>query len=207
MPQSPTRIFLTVLALCATSAASAQNTKSSPIPSRVQEIISSRCALCHGAEGESASAVFPRLAAQHPEYLQKQLKDFRDGRRKSDTMVDMSKDLTDDDVVILSKHFSSKKAGSRQPGDVDLAAVGRYIYMKGNKYSGVPSCASCHGSNGYGTAQLPRLAGQHPNYLELQLKEFNKRERTNDNSIMHSVASKLSELETYAVSVYLGTLQ
>ena len=60
---------------------------------RVTEIIASRCALCHGPQGESASAIYPRLAAQHPDYISKQLKDFRDGRRKSDTMTEMAKDL------------------------------------------------------------------------------------------------------------------
>lgn len=178
-----------------------------PLPAHVQEIIAGRCALCHGPEGESASAVYPRLAAQHPDYLQKQLKDFRDGRRKSDTMSEMAKDLPDADIAVLADYFSGKKAGARQPGDLDLAAVGKYIFIKGNSYSGVPACASCHGQNGYGTAQLPRLAGQHPSYVETQLKDFNKRERTNDNSVMHTVASKLTELETRAVSVYIGGLQ
>lgn len=174
---------------------------------RVAEIIASRCALCHGAEGESASAVYPRLAAQHPDYLAKQLKDFRDGRRKSETMADMAKGLPDDDIVGLATYFSAKKAGSRQPGDGDLAAVGKFIFHRGNSYSGVPACASCHGANGHGTQQLPRLAGQHPSYLEVQLKEFSRRERNNDNAVMHTVAAKLTELETRAVAVYIGGLQ
>ncbi|MDP1732946.1 MAG: c-type cytochrome [Sulfuritalea sp.] len=174
---------------------------------RVAEIITTRCALCHGAEGESASAIYPRLAAQHPDYLNKQLKDFRDGRRKSDTMTDMAKDLQDADIAALSSFFASKKAGGRQPGDVDLAGVGKYIFQRGNNYSGVAACASCHGPQGLGTEQLPRLAGQHPAYIEIQLKEFNKRARTNDNSIMHSIAAKLTELETKAVSVYIGGLR
>ena len=177
------------------------------IPARVAEIIASRCALCHGPEGESASAIYPRLAAQHPDYLKKQLKDFRDGRRKSDTMSDMAKDLKDEDIAALAAFFASKKAGGRQPGDVDLAGVGKFIFQRGNSFSGVSACASCHGPKGFGTEQLPRLAGQHPAYIETQLKEFNKRERTNDNSIMHSVAAKLTELETKAVSVYIGGLQ
>ena len=176
-------------------------------PPRVAEIIASRCALCHGPEGESASAIYPRLAAQHPDYLKKQLKDFRDGRRKSDTMSDMAKDLKDEDIVALATFFAGKKAGGRQPGDVDLAGVGKFIFQRGNTFSGVSACASCHGPKGFGTEQLPRLAGQHPAYIETQLKEFNKRERTNDNSIMHSIASKLTELETKAVSVYIGGLQ
>lgn len=185
----------------------AQTAPPAAVPKHVQEIITGRCALCHGIEGESASAVYPRLAAQHPDYLQKQLKDFRDGRRKSDTMSEMAKDLKDEDIATLANYFAGKKAGARQPGDADLAAVGKYIFHKGNSYSGVAACASCHGQNGHGTAQLPRLAGQHPAYVETQLKEFNKRERTNDNAIMHSIASKLTELEIKAVSVYIGGLQ
>lgn len=188
-------------------AAIAQSAKPVAVPKPVQEIIAGRCALCHGPDGESASAVYPRLAAQHPDYLQKQLKDFRDGRRISETMSDMAKDLKDDDIAALATFYASKKAGGRQPGDVDLAGVGKYIFTRGNSYSGVAACASCHGAKGYGTELLPRLAGQHPAYTETQLKEFNKRTRTNDNSIMHSIAAKLTELETRAVSVYIGGLQ
>ena len=178
-----------------------------PADARTKEIVETRCSLCHGREGESASAVYPRLAAQHPDYMTKQLKDFRDGRRKSEAMNDMVRDLTDAEFVNLATWFSSRKAAVRIPGDTDLAAVGRYIFIKGNPFTGVPSCASCHGNNGHGTQQLPRIAGQHPAYLETQLKEFVKRERTNDNAIMHSVATKLTELELRAVSVYLGGLQ
>lgn len=174
---------------------------------KVMEIVESRCALCHGREGESASAVYPRLAAQHPDYLAKQLKDFRDGRRKSDTMGEMVKDLNDADVAELAAWFSSRQAATRRIGDVDLAAVGKYVFARGNTYSGVAACASCHGANGHGTQQLPRLAGQHPAYLETQLKEFGNRARNNDNAVMHSIASKLTELEVKAVASYIGGLQ
>lgn len=170
-------------------------------------IVDGRCALCHGPEGESASAIYPRLAAQHPEYMAKQLKDFRDGRRKSDTMGEMAKDLTDGEITALAEFFASKPPKARRAGDADLGAVGKYIYIKGNPYAGVPACASCHGPAAHGTAQLPRLAGQHPAYLETQLKEFNKRARTNDNAVMHTIASKLTELEIVSVSVYLGGLE
>lgn len=85
--------------------------------------------------------------------------------------------------------------------------MGRYIFNRGNAYSGIPSCASCHGGNGHGTDALPRLAGQHALYLETQLKKFNSRERTNDNTIMHSMASKLTELEAKAVSSYISGMK
>jgi cytochrome c553 len=170
-------------------------------------IIEGRCALCHGPEGESASAIYPRLAAQNAEYIGKQLKDFRDGRRKSDAMAEMAADLTDGEIAALAEFFAGKPPKSRRPGDTDLAGVGRYIYVKGNPYSGVPACATCHGPAAHGTTQLPRLAGQHPAYLQTQLKEFNKRARTNDNAVMHTVAAKLAELELVAVTVYLGGLE
>jgi cytochrome c553 len=173
---------------------------------RVAEIVNGRCALCHGPEGESASPVFPRLAAQHPEYMAKQLKDFRDGRRKG-TMNEMAVDLKDDEINGLANFFAAKPSKSKKPADAGLAAVGKYIYDQGNKYAGVASCASCHGAKAHGTVQLPRLAGQNAQYLETQLKEFNQRARTNDNAVMHAIASKLTELETVAVSAYIAGLE
>ena len=88
--------------------------------------------------------------------------------------------------------------------DAPLAAVGAYLYAHGNKFSGVPACASCHGANATGTDTLPRLAGQHAAYTESQLKQFSQRERANDNSIMHSVAVKMTALEMAAVAEYLS---
>ena len=197
-------LALAIIVLAVPTAAAPAGGESSP---RVAEIIASRCALCHGPEGESASAIYPRLAAQHPDYLKKQLKDFRDGRRKSDTMSDMAKELKDEEIAGLAAYFAGKQAVARQSRDEDLAAVGKFIFQRGNSYSGVPACATCHGATGHGTQQLPRLAGQHPAYLEIQLKEFSKRERTNDNAVMHTVAAKLTELETHAVAAFIGGLQ
>lgn len=188
------------------SFAQAQKAPSAPLSpemKRAQDIVNGRCSLCHGAEGESASPIFPRLAGQHPEYIAKQLTDFKSGRRKG-TMNDQAQELTAEEIKALGLFFSQKKPKAYNVSDQDLAAVGRYIYHKGNSYSGVAACASCHGPTGDGTAQLPRLAGQHAAYAESQLKEFNKRERTNDNAVMHAIASKLTELEMRAVSVYLS---
>jgi cytochrome c553 len=202
------RLLLTsaLLWLAAPAAAETSETSAAPLRS-VAEIVGGRCALCHGANGESASAIYPRLAAQHPQYLAKQLRDFRDGRRKSDTMSDMARDLRDEEIMALAAFFSGKPAAARQRGDQELAAVGRYLFTKGNRWSGVPACSSCHGNDAHGTAELPRLAGQHPAYIETQLKSFNERQRTNDNAIMHSIAAKLTEMEVNALSIYIGGLQ
>lgn len=173
---------------------------------RAEEIVSGRCFLCHGLEGESASAVFPRLAGQHSEYIAKQLADFKAGKRKSDTMKPQSDELTSQEMKALGVFFEGKTAKPRQAKDAELLAVGKFVFNRGNQFSGLPSCASCHGAKGYGTPLLPRLAGQHPRYIEDQLKQFNKRERTNDNAVMHTIASKLSELEAHAVAEYIATL-
>lgn len=174
---------------------------------RAEEIVSGRCFLCHGLEGESASPVFPRLAGQHAEYIAKQLADFQSGKRKSDTMKPQAEELTPAEMKSLGAFFQSKNAGARPAKDPDLLAVGKFVFMRGNQFTGLPSCSSCHGAKGLGTPQLPRLAGQHPRYIEDQLKQFNNRERTNDNAVMHTVASKLSELERHAVAEYIATLE
>lgn len=173
---------------------------------RAEEIVSGRCFLCHGLEGESASPIFPRLAGQHSEYIAKQLGEFKSGKRKSDTMKPQAEDLTPAEMKSLGAFFEAKKASARPVKDAELMAVGKYVFNRGNQFSGVPACASCHGAKGLGTPQLPRLAGQHPRYTEDQLKQFNTRERNNDNAVMHTVASKLSELERNAVAEYIATL-
>ncbi|MDP3540448.1 MAG: c-type cytochrome [Azonexus sp.] len=173
---------------------------------RAEEIVSGRCFLCHGLEGESASPIFPRLAGQHWEYVAKQLGEFKSGKRKSDTMKPQSEELTSAEMKALGVFFESKKASARPVKDAELMAVGKYVFNRGNQFSGLPACASCHGTKGLGTPQLPRLAGQHPRYTEDQLKQFNSRERNNDNAVMHTVASKLTELERNAVAEYIATL-
>lgn len=174
---------------------------------RAEEIVGGRCFICHGMEGEAASALYPRLAAQNGDYIAKQLADFKSGKRKSETMAGMVTDLTPEEMKALGQFFQKKPATHSEAGDADLAGVGRYIFNKGNQFSGVAACSSCHGPKGHGTSQLPRLAGQQSLYLENQLKQFNSRERNNDNAVMHSIASKLTELEVKAVASYISTLQ
>ena len=171
---------------------------------RAKKIVGGVCFLCHGAEGESSSEVFPRLAGQHWEYTVKQLENFKSGKRKSTAMADMVAKLKPDEMVALGKYFESKSVASEPAKEPELAAVGRYIYHSGNKYNGVPACASCHGKEGLGTSALPRLAGQYATYVESQLKSFGKRERTNDNAVMHSVVAKMTALEMAAVAEYLS---
>lgn len=173
---------------------------------RARKIVGGVCFLCHGQEGESASEVFPRLAGQHWEYIAKQLENFKSGKRKSTAMGDMVAKLTPDEMVALGKYFEKQTASSEPAKDADLALVGAYIFKYGNRYSGVAACSSCHGTKALGTNNLPRLAGQHAAYIETQLKLFNKRERTNDNAVMHAIVAKMTPLEMAAVAEYLSGL-
>ena len=171
---------------------------------RAKKIISGSCFLCHGAEGESSSEVFPRLAGQHSEYIAKQLDNFKSGKRKSTAMASMVEKLTADEMLAIGLFFEKQSVAAEPAKDKSLAAVGQYIFHNGNKFSGVAACASCHGAEAKGTVSLPRLASQYAVYTETQLKQFNTRERNNDNAVMHAIVSKMTPLEMAAVAEYLS---
>ena len=175
-------------------------------PQIALKIVQGKCQHCHGMKGEASNVLYPRLAGQKNKYIIKQLHDFRSGDRKG-TMNDMAKDLTDPEIIALAAYFSSKPTLSHRVRNKEFAQVGWYIFHRGNEYSGVPACASCHGENGEGSDILPRLAGQHKRYVADQLNEFHNRERTNDNAIMHSVAENLTEMEIHAVANYVSGLK
>lgn len=172
---------------------------------RAKKIAGGSCFLCHGVNGESTSELFPRLAGQHAEYIAKQLDAFKSGKRKSTAMSEMVAKLTPDEMLALGKYYEKMSLPVEEAKDPQLATVGRYIYHNGNKFSGVPACVSCHGANGEGAANLPRLATQFSGYIHNQLKSFNKRDRTNDNAVMHTVVEKMTELEMAAVAEYVSS--
>jgi cytochrome c553 len=188
-------------ALAWTGAAAAADEK------RAEEIVQGKCFICHGADGESSSPVFPRLAGQNAAYVARQLADYKSGKRRSTTMQPMVEDLNQADFAALGAWYASRPTHVHAVEDGELAQVGRFVYLRGNPYTGVAACSTCHGPTGQGSDTLPRLAGQHAQYTENQLKQFNKRERTNDNAVMHAIASKLSELEVKAVASYLSGLK
>ena len=196
--QGPSLVVLALL--LGVTAASADDVK------RAEEIVQGKCFICHGADGESSSPVFPRLAGQHARYVERQLADYKSGRRKSSAMQPMVEDLSAADFKALGLYFESRKPQTHAVADSELAQVGQVVFARGNPTSGVAACSSCHGAKGAGTETLPRLAGQHAQYTEKQLRAFDKRERTNDNAVMHSIASKLSEKEMKAVAAYISGL-
>lgn len=172
----------------------------------VEALVKNRCATCHGADGNATSPIFPSLAGQNLEYLIKQMQDFKSKRRASETMAPQVTDMSEQSIAAVAGFFASKQTRIHRVSDTDLLTVGRYIFTKGNSWSGVPACTTCHGENAAGSTTLPRLSGQNSRYLLAQLKDFNQRTRNNDNEAMHLVASRLTELESKAVADYLSQL-
>ncbi len=167
-------------------------------------VVKAKCSVCHGDAGETASEDFPRLSGQHEAYLAKQLQDFKAGRRTG-LMVRQAKGLSDTDIVAIAAYYAAQAVPPPATPPSAQAAAGRALYVNG-KAGGTPACMVCHGEAARGTPQLPRLAGQHADYLERQLKDFNLRKRTNDNAVMHEVAESLTAAEMRAVAEFLASL-
>ena len=169
-------------------------------------LVRAQCAVCHGERGESAHPEFPQLAGQHAVYLRKQLQDFQSGARRHEAMNTIARNLSAAQVQQLAEHFARQRAQPQPADDELLVQLGRYIYERGNLYNQVPACKSCHSSTGVGNERMPRLAGQHPRYIETQLRRFQSRQRHNDSGAMAFVTQGLSELELRGVSAYVATL-
>ena len=178
-------------------------------PAKAQSIANQICAACHGADGNSPLPMNPSLAGQHPEYLFKQLNEFKSGNRNNAVMMGMVAGLSAEDMRNLSAYYAVQKLREAAAKDKDLVAHGRKLFRGGNLATGVAACAGCHSPNGAGIpSQYPRLAGQHPEYVVAQLKAFRAGERANDtNNMMRAVAARLTDKEIAAVAEYLSGLR
>lgn len=165
------------------------------------------CAACHGADGNSGSPVNPKLAQQHPEYLVKQLQEFKSGVRKNAVMQGMAAVLSDEDMKNISFWLASKKAKPGFAKDKELVALGERIYRGGIADRQIAACAGCHSPSGAGIpAQYPRLAGQHADYTSAQLTSY--RDGGRQNSVqMTQVAAKLNDREIRALADYIAGLR
>jgi len=181
---------------------------------KAQGIVNQVCAACHAADGNSQIAVNPKLAGQIPEYLHKQLMNFKPAggkkaERSNPVMAGMVGNLSSEDMRNLAAYFAGQTAKPGAAKSKDLVALGQKIYRGGLAAKGVAACSSCHGPNGAGMpSQYPRVSGQHAEYVEAQLKAFRSGERANDpNASMRTVADKLSDREIQAVADYVAGLR
>ena len=194
------------LALCAAAATAADLGKGQTIAAQV-------CAACHGADGNSPTPVNPKLAGQIPEYLQKQMRNFKpeDGKkatRENPVMMGMVAGLSAEDMRNVAAYYGSRNLKGGATRGRDTAALGQKIYRGGDVSRGLPACAGCHGPNGAGVpVQYPRLSGQYMEYTEAQLRAFRSGQRANDlNAMMRAIAAKMSDAEIRAVSDYIAGL-
>ena len=165
------------------------------------------CAACHGADGNSGTPVNPKLAQQHPEYLIKQLQEFKSGVRKNAIMQGFASQLSDADMKNIAFWATTKKSKPGFAKDKELVALGERIYRGGVADRQIAACAGCHSPNGAGNpVQYPRLGGQHADYTGAQLTGF--RDGVRQNSLqMTQVAAKLNDREIRALGDYIAGLR
>ena len=191
------------VAIAATAAAPAAK----PDLAKGQATSTQVCVACHTADGSRGSPANPILAGQHPEYLVKQLSEFKAGTRNNAIMKGFASTLSDDDMKNVAAFYASKSAKPGFAKDKDLVKLGEKIYRGGIAEKAVPACAACHGPSGSGMpAQYPRMSGQHADYTEAQMVAFRSGARANS-AQMITIAAKLSDREIKAVSDYIAGLR
>jgi cytochrome c553 len=185
-----------------------------PDAAKGQQIATQVCVACHAADGNSPAAANPKLAGQFPDYLRKQLQNFKappgkKAERENPVMAGMVATLSDDDMRNVAAYYGSQKLKPETAKSKELAARGQKLYRGGNIATGVVACAGCHGPEGAGIpGQYPRISGQFAAYLELQLLAFKTGTRANDpNGMMRGVAARMSEAEIKAVAEYASGLR
>ena len=194
----------TTAVVCAASEAAAP---AKPDLAKGEASFTAVCAACHGPDGNSLVAVNPKLAQQHPEYLVKQLTEFKAGKRVNAIMNGMAAPLTDTDMKNIAYWVGSKKSTPGVVADKALLALGEKIYRGGILDRKIPACAGCHSPSGAGIpAQYPRLSGQFAEYAVAQLTAFRDGGRTNSVQ-MTDVAARLNDREIKAVAEYVASLK
>lgn len=205
------RLVTPLASLLVLSSAWAATTEAAPATkpdlARGQAVSTQVCGACHTADGSRGSPANPILAGQHPEYLAKQLHEFKAGKRTSAIMMGMVGALSESDIRNVAAFYASKSAKPGFAKDAELARLGEKIYRGGLADRAVPACAGCHTPNGAGIpSQYPRLAGQHADYAEAQLVAFRSGARAN-NPAMSAIAARLSDREIKAVADYVAGLR
>lgn len=163
------------------------------------------CAACHGADGNSVSPQFPKLAGQNAAYIEQELQRFKSGYRKNVIMSGMVAGLSEPDMQNLAAWFSSQtvKTGEADPG---LVKVGEALYRGGDQASGVPACLACHGPDGAGNGPMaiPALDNQYADYVVSQLQAFASGARTSP--MMNPIAARLTPTQMKSVASYIQGL-
>jgi cytochrome c553 len=172
-----------------------------------QATVTQVCGACHTADGSRGAPANPILQGQHPEYLVKQLSEFKAGKRENAIMKGFASMLSDDDMRNVAAFYASKQAKEGAARNAESLALGEKIWRAGIAGRSIPACSGCHSPNGAGIpAQYPRISGQHADYTEAQLKAFRDGVRKNS-AQMTGVAARMNDREIKAVADYAAGLQ
>lgn len=204
----PALLFCASLAAPATVAAQAAAQKAAkPDLARGQAIATQVCAACHTVDGSRGSPANPILAGQHPEYIVKQLTEFKADKRQNPIMKGFASALSEEDMKNVAAFYASKQAKPGFAKDKNLVTLGERIYRGGIPAAQVAACAGCHSPTGAGIpAHYPRIGGQHSDYVETQMQAFRSRARTNSPE-MTAMAERMSDREIKAVADYIAGLR
>ena len=199
--------FASVLMVGSVVANEAAPKAAKPDLAKGEAIVAGVCAACHAPDGHSMIPMNPKLSQQHPEYLVKQLQEFKSGKRANPVMMGFASQLSPEDMRNVAYFVASKAATPGFAKEKETVALGEKIYRGGIADRQIAACAGCHGPNGSGMpAQYPRLSGQHADYTVSQLTQF--RDGVRKNSVqMTQVAAKMNDREIKAVSDYIAGLR
>lgn len=202
--------FASALLSCCLLAAFSASANESPAPTKPDLVkgatTAAVCSACHSTDGSRGSPAQPILQGQHPEYLIKQLNEYKSGVRANAIMSGMAATLSESDMKNVAAFYASKQAKPGFAKNAELVALGEKIYRGGIADRSIPACAGCHSPNGAGIpAQYPRVAGQHADYTEAQLLAFRGGVRKNSVQ-MTGIATKMNDREIKAVSDYIAGL-
>lgn len=172
-----------------------------------QKSAEERCQECHGEDGNNTDLRIPKHAGQLAGYLSKQLRDFQSGSRKHEVMTTMAADLSAQDIADIAAYFASQKVMNGQGGPEKPLA--KTLFTQGDAVRELPSCVSCHGSEGKGNFAdntfYPAITGQNRLYLRQQLVNWKMGERKNSaEGVMNRVANLLSDQEIDELVEYLA---
>jgi cytochrome c553 len=203
-------LVLLAAAIAQASEPAAPATAPKADPTKGQAIASAVCVACHNADGNSTITTNPKLAGQNATYLYKQLKSFKsiDGKpaeRPNPIMMGMASTLSDEDMHNVAAWFAAQTMKPGTAKNPDTIELGKKLYRGGDMSKGLAACAGCHGPTGSGIpVQYPRIGGQHADYIEAQLHNFQSGARVN--AAMKLVAIKMTDAEIKAIADYIAGL-
>lgn len=173
---------------------------------RVRGVATYRCGGCHGQGGQGANPMFPKLAGQNADYLMRQILNFKSGERRGAVMFYQLGDLSATDIRGLAEYFSRQILVPSPIFDRAVQKTGRALYFEGNPMNAVAACVQCHGADARGSGLMPRIAGQHAEYIAEQIYRFIDSDRLAGQTRHHPDKLLLTHDEIRAVSVYLSSL-